>query len=329
MFGISKRRLLALLVAGLFVLGAGCAGLGASEGGSNATATDETTAAATEAATTEHASSTEQSAESGSHDDGHDHSHGAEETSTSTPTSAADADGTDATATGKMTVVVAADELDLPSRDESGDGFDMANDPHTWVAESNVTLAESLSRVGVDAQANSLTIDGETYDESTNGTDIYYRVNGEEVDPTTVTLEDGDQVWVTVETADMNAAVPGNYIDNEQQHVHGGMTVTVDGEDVDFSRSKYQSNDRHFHFEGGEGEYWHAHSSNITLDYALDSLNGVNVTEDSITFNGTTYDSSESDTTIAIEVDDERVQPSEYFLKDGDDVQITIERTED
>ncbi|MBX0324299.1 hypothetical protein EGH21_14815 [Halomicroarcula sp. F13] len=325
MFGIPNRRLLALLVAGLLVLGAGCAGLGASEGGSNATATTTATAEETTVATTE-AETTAASTQSGSEDDGHNHSHGDEETST--PSSASDADGTDATTTGKMTVVVAADELDLQDRDESGDGFDIANDPHTWVTDSNVTLAESLSRFDVDAQANSLSVDGTTYDESTDGTEIYYRVNGEEVDPTTVTLEDGDQVWVTVETADMNASVPGNYIDNEQQHIHGDMTVTVDGEEVDFSRSKYQSNDRYFHFEGGEGEYWHSHSSNVTLNYALDSLNGVNVTEDTITFNGTTYDSSDSGTTISIEVDGESVQPSEYYLKDGDDVQITIERTE-
>jgi len=304
MFDISTRPLLTVFVAGLFVFGAGCAGLGASEGAPTPSATDTTTTQQTQTSTA-------------TDGHGHSHSHGGTESTTQTTTNT-----TGDTATGKLTVVVAADELSLPARDEAGDGFEMTADPHTWESSADLTLAGALSRLGISATETSLGVDGETYT-ATDGTTISYRVNGQSVDPEAVTLEDGDQVWVTVETPEMNASLPGTYIDNEQQHIHGDMTVTVDGEAVDFSRSRYQSNDRYFHFEGGVGEYWHSHSANLTLEYALDSLNGVDYAEDSLTVNGTTYD--ESTKTVTYEVDGEAVDPADYHLKDGDDVTITVD----
>ncbi len=325
MIDLSKRQLLALLLTGLFVLGAGCTGFGGSGGGSNTT-NSTTLTEGTDIETVETAAeTTERSSES---DDGHDHDHGGNSSATAEETNDVSEGGaTDDAIAGKMTVVVAADELSLPARDEDGDGFGMADDPHMWTTRSNVTLAEALALFDVSADARSLSVDGTTYQASTEGTTISYRVNGEPVDPTAATLEDGDQVWVTVETDEMNATVPGTYIDNQQQHVHGHMNVTVDGEEIDFSQSKYQSNDRHFHFENGEGEYWHAHSSNVTLGYALDSLSGITVSGETVTVNGMTYDGGDADTTVTVEVNGESVSPSEYFLKDGDDVSITIERT--
>ncbi|WP_225336113.1 hypothetical protein [Halomicrobium urmianum] len=334
MIDLSKRQLLALLLTGLFVLGAGCTGLGGSGSGSNATnttsLTEGTDTEAVESAeeTTERSSESADEQNSSDGDDGHDHDHGGNSSATTENTdNASEGGATDGAIAGKMTVVVAADELSLPARDEDGDGFGMADDPHTWTTRSNVTLAEALARFDVTADVGSLSVDGTTYQSSTEGTTVSYRVNGEPVDPTEVALEDGDQVWVTVETDEMDAAVPGTYIDNQQQHVHGHMNVTVAGEELDFSRSKYQSNDRYFHFENGEGEYWHAHSSNVTLDYALDSLSGINASGETVTVDGTTYDGGDADTTVTVEVDGESVSPSEYFLKDGDDVSITIERT--
>lgn len=296
MFSIPKRRLLTLLVVGLLVLGAGCAGLSASDSTESPTATATSTTAS----------------------DGHDHTHGGEETETMAATM-------NGTATGKLSVVVATEELALPSRDEAGDGFDMADDPHTWQASSSMTLATALSRFDVTATEDTLSVDGETYRTSTDGTTISYRVNGQSVDPETATLEDGDEVWVTVETAAMNASVPGTYIYNDQQHIHGDMTVTVEGDAVDFSQSRYQSNDRYFHFEGGVGEYWHSHSANLTLAYALDSLQGVEYTEDSLMVDGTTYEENNSGTTVTYEVNGESVTPADYHLKDGDDVTITVD----
>ena len=302
MFSISTRRLLGVLVAGLLVLGAGCAGLGTGDGDTDGTGE------LTQMNTT---------TQTGGH--GHDHSHGGGETETQQRTASSDG-----TASGKLSVVVAADELSLPTRDEAGDGFDMAADPHTWESSANVTLAAALSRFDITATETALSIDGERYRESADGTTLSYRVNGQPVDPESTVLEDGDQVWVTAETAGMNASVPGTYIDNEQQHVHGDMTVTVDGDEVDFSQSRYQSNDRYFHFEGGVGEYWHSHSANLTLEYALDSLRGVNYTADSLTINGTTYDESDPGTTVRYRVNGEPVTPGEYYLKDGDDITVTV-----
>ncbi|MDS0282634.1 cadherin-like beta sandwich domain-containing protein [Haloarcula onubensis] len=303
MFDISTRPLLTVFVAGLLVFGAGCAGLGASESATTPSATDTTTAQQTQTSTA-------------TDGHGHDHSHshdGTESTQTTATNTTGDA------ATGKLTVVVAADELSLPARDEAGDGFDVAG-PHTWESSADLTLATALSRLGISATGTALSVDGETYTAG-DGTTLSYRVNGESVDPEAVTLADGDEVWVTVETPGMNASLPGTYIDNEQQHIHGDMTVTVDGEEVDFSQSRYQSNDRYFHFEGGVGEYWHSHSANLTLEYALDSLHGVDYADDSLTIDGTTDD---AETTVTYEVNGEAVDPGEYHLKDGDDVTITV-----
>ncbi|QLG29733.1 hypothetical protein HUG10_19195 (plasmid) [Halorarum halophilum] len=255
--------------------------------------------------------------------DGHGHSHGNEtegENGSST-------NGTDG-ANGKLTVVVAGNEVPLQEQSQSeGSSFYIdEDDPHTWHGStSGQTLAEALSTLGIDAGPQELSYDGETYTESTEGTGIYVRVNGEEVDPTQYELSDGDEIWVTVETADMDVETPGEYIKADQQHIHGPITFEVEGEELDFSEDRYQTNHQLFHFEGGHAEPWHAHSWSMTLEWAMNSLDGINVTENSVTYDGTTYDGSDSDTTVTIEVNGESVDPSEYYLKDGDNVNIVVE----
>lgn len=313
----SMRQLGALVLIGILVAGAGCSGLGLGSGVSAEEQISESTPTEREQTTTETATST-----ASSHDS-RDHSHGSADT-TEVPTEPGNSSGM---ATGKLTVVVGATEVDVQSRETAGDEFDIESDPHTWSSGSNQTLAAALSTADIDASATQLTFDSETYRESTSGTTLVYRANGEPVDPERYTLEDGDQIWVAAETGEMNRSTPGTYIDNEQQHIHGDMTVTVDGEQVDFSNSKYQSSDRYFHFEGGTGEYWHAHSWSLSLGYGLSSLPGFSVDGDTITHNGTTYDPATPGTTVTVTVNGEPVDIDEYYLKDGDDVEITLNRT--
>ena len=227
---------------------------------------------------------------------------------------------------GKMTVVVAGNELPLDDL-ATGDRVSIASDDeHTWRASSELALAEALASFGVDASADSLSYNGTTYREATNGTTVSVRVDGEPVDPESYTLQDGDQVWVTVETAETDYSVPGTYIRAAQQHIHGQMEFVVDGETVDFSRPRFQSGHRHFHFEGGHADPWHAHSWSVTLQYGLNTLSGINVTEDAVTYNGTTYTRGAANETVSITVNGDPVDPSEYLLKDGDDVRIVVER---
>jgi len=106
-------------------------------------------------------------------------------------------------------------------------------------------------------------------------------------------------------------------------HYHGTIEMTVLGEPVDFSREQYQLQDDRFHFEG-DGR-WHAHATGVTLGYGMDSL-GINVTEDSVGYEGTTYSDS-ADYTVTVEVNGQSVSPDEYVLQDNDRIRIMVNGT--
>lgn len=113
---------------------------------------------------------------------------------------------------------------------------------------------------------------------------------------------------------------PYNY---QSVHYHGSINVTIDGQQLDFSRSRYQLQDRAFHFEGGNGDAWHVHAQGVTLQYAMATL-GINITDTTVTFNGTTYRDSDADTTVRIQVNGNDVKPSKYVLKRDDNIEIFV-----
>ncbi len=232
----------------------------------------------------------------------------------------------DAAYTGEMAVMVAGDRIDIAEKLDEEDAV-AVTDTDTWYTNESTTLAEALADTGVEASESTLSYDGETYDESTDGTKIIYRVDSHEVDPDEYTLESDDQIWVMVITDDSNVTTPGEYIPPEQLHVHGTIDFTVDGEQLDFSRDKYQQagHNDHFHFEGGHANPWHAHSAHVTLAYAMSTLDGINMTDDSVTYNGTTYPYDGENGTVTVTVNGDPVEPTEYYLKDGDSVSIEIE----
>jgi sulfur carrier protein ThiS len=293
-----------VLVVGALVLAAGCSGIGggATDGESDPTELNDTNA-------TEETNATETDAHN----------------ETSETTTAA----TDAAATGKMAVVVNGSRLDLNrAYDGSSDSFrvdDGAVD--VWHrSDETVTLADALATLGVEATEDTLTHENETYADGENAT-VSVRANGEAVDPERYELQDGDEVWVVVETPETTLSVPGEHISHDDLHVHGSITFAVDGEEVDFSRDKYQSSDHNqfFHFEGGASDPWHAHSANVTLGYAMSTLDGINVTADSVTYENETYVDGENGTSVMVEVNGDPVDPDDYALKDGDSVRIVVE----
>jgi len=109
-------------------------------------------------------------------------------------------------------------------------------------------------------------------------------------------------------------------------HYHGTMEMVVNGQQVDFSRQRYQLQSNAFYFEGGVGTRWHVHARGVTLQYALGTL-GFNATESSVTYQGTTYRDGTSNTTVQITVNGDPVAPREYGLRSGDNVQVVVERT--
>jgi sulfur carrier protein ThiS len=111
-------------------------------------------------------------------------------------------------------------------------------------------------------------------------------------------------------------------------HYHGTINVTVDGQQLDFGRSKYQHprSEPAFHFEGGDGSQWHVHAQQVTLQYAMGTL-GINVTEDTVTYNGTTYRDSDPGTEVVVQVNGQSVDPSEYVLKRDDHIRIVARQS--
>jgi len=101
----------------------------------------------------------------------------------------------------------------------------------------------------------------------------------------------------------------------------------IDGERIDFSQSEYQVVDRRFHFEGGDGERWHVHATDVTLGYGMGTL-GINIDGNNVTFDGTTYSDSDPNTDVTVEVNGQSVDASRYVLKEGDRVRIAVETTE-
>lgn len=229
-------------------------------------------------------------------------------------------------ASGRMLFVVDGSDthVDPATTNESGGVWINETESHRWHVENDsTTLAAALSAFGVEATADSLTYENETYDESTNGTNVAYRVDGAVVeDPAEYELEDGDEVFVTVYTA--NKSVPGREYSSSHPHAHGTLEATVNGEPVNFSRDRYEMNDDYFHFHGDEnGSRWHAHSTNLTVSYALSSFDDFDASNGSVTVNGTTYDEDET----SITVNGESVDPEQYVLKDGDQIELVVADT--
>ncbi|WP_338729967.1 MoaD/ThiS family protein [Haladaptatus sp. DJG-WS-42] len=107
-------------------------------------------------------------------------------------------------------------------------------------------------------------------------------------------------------------------------HFHGPITAEIGGDRLDFSQSRFQNQDRAFHFEGGDGSQWHGHANQITLKYAMDTLN-ISVTEASVSYDGTTYAQANGDT-VRVQVNGESVNPAEYLLQEGDRITIIARR---
>lgn len=109
-------------------------------------------------------------------------------------------------------------------------------------------------------------------------------------------------------------------------HYHGAITVEIGGDELDFSRDRFQLQADPFHFENGEGDRWHGHARNVTLEYAMGTL-GIEVSEDEVTYDDTTYRDGDGGR-VVVEVDGEPVTPEEYVLQEGDEIRIVAEETD-
>ncbi|RDZ62213.1 hypothetical protein C5B90_17575 [Haloferax sp. Atlit-12N] len=324
-----KRASIALLVA-LLMTTAGCSSFAGGDAGDTAAAnetaeTTEMTTSDVETTANDTAASDDATNESSDSDSDSDTDHDHDSHSHDSTTNTSNESSVDAAYTGQMAVMVAGERVSL-TEDLDEDAPIHMSDVDSWHTNESTTLAAALDAADVNATESSLTYDGETYEESENGTKLIYRVDSHEVDPESYTLESDDKVWVLVVTDDSNVTTPGEYIPPEQLHVHGTIDFTVDGEQLDFSRDKYQQagHNDHFHFEGGHANPWHAHSAHVTLAYGMSTLDGINMTDESVTYDGTTYAYDGDNATANVTVNGEAVDPTDYYLKNGDSVSIEI-----
>jgi hypothetical protein len=107
-------------------------------------------------------------------------------------------------------------------------------------------------------------------------------------------------------------------------HYHGEMEMSVLGDEVDFSQSQYQQQDRRFHFEGGDGTQWHSHATSVTFGYGMNALGfDVSLSPNSITVDGETYTDGER-YDVVFEINSESVTDLEYVLQEGDSIRIVV-----
>lgn len=131
----------------------------------------------------------------------------------------------------------------------------------------------------------------------------------------------GVAAFLAFSGGDSNPPTPHAY---GSVHYHGGIQVVIDGTELDFSRPEFQLQSDHFHFESGNGDRWHVHSKGVTLAYAMNTL-GIEVTADSLTYQGTTYRDDEAGTRVRVRVNGESVDPRTYVLQPDDQIRIVVE----
>lgn len=119
-------------------------------------------------------------------------------------------------------------------------------------------------------------------------------------------------------------------------HEHGSIEMEVLGERVDFSQPEYQRPREvpRFHFENREGDVYHVHATGVNLSWAMNTLD-IGLTEDSVTFDGTTYRDTDPQYDVSVTVDGEPVDPETHVLNgvsevaaarqgEGDSVRIVV-----
>lgn len=143
---------------------------------------------------------------------------------------------------------------------------------------------------------------------------------GAEADPSTATEESG----------------PGY----KQDHWHGRLFFEVNGELVDFDRSKYYLENIqadhpetvYFHFHEDEEAHgpneWSNEKKIITFQRALNLLPGIGYEQRSgehvVTYEGTTYDARTSGTSVSIKEGDERIDPTRYRVAHDDNYYVQV-----
>ncbi|MDY6769424.1 MAG: hypothetical protein SVU88_00460 [Candidatus Nanohaloarchaea archaeon] len=105
-------------------------------------------------------------------------------------------------------------------------------------------------------------------------------------------------------------------------HQHAQFSVLVDGEEIDFSRDRYQMQSRKVHFEAGNGDRIHVHATGVTIGYALDTL-GLGINSTCLTVHGETY-CEDGGGRLSVTVDGSEIEkPASHVIRDGETIRIS------
>lgn len=104
-------------------------------------------------------------------------------------------------------------------------------------------------------------------------------------------------------------------------HEHAQFSVFIDGDEIDFSQSRYQLQSQRIHFEGGDGEVIHKHATGVTIGFALETHDlGINAT--CLTMHDDVYCEG-GGATLDVTVDEESIEePASHVIQDGEVIDI-------
>lgn len=110
-------------------------------------------------------------------------------------------------------------------------------------------------------------------------------------------------------------------------HYHGTTSVIVNGNEHELAKLKYYLEDEAWHVENansaGDNVTWHTHAKNVTLQYALNSLDGFCAPNASaVQVNGTWYYGDDPSVTVRYLVNGQEVDPRAYTFEAGDEILV-------
>lgn len=136
--------------------------------------------------------------------------------------------------------------------------------------------------------------------------------------PTTIAPTTQSTTTTSAEQTTTTAAEPRSVA------ASGEMAVVIDDRRLDplSLADTNKSSEFWFDEESNSGE-WQRTNASVTVAEALATM-GIDVSANSISYDGTTYRDSASNTSVAVRVDGESVAPTEYVLKPGDQVWVVV-----
>ena len=117
-------------------------------------------------------------------------------------------------------------------------------------------------------------------------------------------------------------------------HDHGSLDIVIDGQLTDLDQPRFHDLHPEFHIHPGHGNRWHHHPRTLadmfsfellTLNEALTAM-GAEFRDNTLTFDGAVYDTTDPTVTITLRVNGVDVDPDNHVIGDGDHITVEITR---